>query len=118
MADNAPIYIGNPSHLQDGIINYVHRGMQGAFIGKKGTFGHVGLFFARNSSDKSCVGMGVRILDLAKRERKFMLAEGNLLIVLKDVRIGEIWGKHPTSVIRRIPLSVQSFKLQNRLTMR
>ena len=118
MADNAPIYIGDPSHLQDGIINYVHRGMQGAFLRKKGTFGHVGLFFALNPSDKCCVGISVRILDLAKRVRTFMLAEGNLLIVLKDVRIGEFWGKHSTSVIRHIPLSVQSFKLQNRLTMR
>ena len=85
---------------------------------KKGTFGHFGLFFARNPSDKCCVGMSVRILYLAKRVRTFMSAEGSLLIVLKGVRIGEFWGKHPTSVIRHIPLSVQSFKLQNRLTMR
>ena len=66
MADKAPIYIGDPSHLQDGTIDYVQRGMQGAFIGKDETFGHVGLLFARNFNDKSRVGMGTRILDLAK----------------------------------------------------
>ena len=66
MADKAPIYIGDPSHLQGGTINYVHRGMQSAFIGTDGTFGHVGLLFARNLDDKSCVRMGARILDLAK----------------------------------------------------
>ena len=66
MADKAPIYIGDPSHLQDGTINYVYRGMQAAFIGKDGTFGHVGLLFTRNLNDRSCVGMGAQILDLAK----------------------------------------------------
>ena len=38
VADKATIYIGDPSHLQDGTINYVHRRMQGAFIGKDETF--------------------------------------------------------------------------------
>ena len=66
MADKAPIYIGDPSHPQDGTINYVHREMQGAFIGKDGTFGHVGPLFSRNLNDKSCVGMGARILPRAK----------------------------------------------------
>ena len=66
MADKATIYIGDPSHLQDGTINYVHRRMQGAFIGKDETFCYVGLLFVRNFNDKSCVGMGTRILDLAK----------------------------------------------------
>ena len=31
------IYLGDPSHLQDGTMHYVVRGIQGAFIGKDGT---------------------------------------------------------------------------------
>lgn len=103
------IRVGARSNIQDGTVVHLSHGAP-AIIGDDVTVGHGAILHGCTLKDRSFVGMGATILDLAVVESEAMVGAGALLTMKKVVPAGQLWGGSPARLLRALkPAEMENF---------
>lgn len=110
--DVAPIKIGKGSNIQDNSVIHVSRANHvqnktkdkcaPTIIGEYVTVGHMAVIHACTIEDRSFIGMGSVVMDLAHIETEAMVAAGAIVTPGKTVKYGEIWAGNPAKFLRKM----------------
>lgn len=99
--DDAPIFIGKNSNIQDNAVLHVDTGIS-LRIGEGTSVGHAAILHGCNIGDNTLVGMGAIVLNGAKIGNNCIIAAGALVTQNKEIPDGSLVVGSPGKVIREL----------------
>lgn len=99
--DDAPIFIGKNSNVQDNAVLHVDEGIS-LRIGEGTTIGHAAILHGCDIGDNTLVGMGAIVLNGAKIGNNCIIAAGALITQNKEIPDGSLVMGSPGKVVRKL----------------
>ena len=100
-ADNTPIFIGEESNIQDGVVGHSDPGFP-LTIGVRVTVGHQAILHGCTIADDCLIGMGARILNGAVIESECIVGAGALITEGKTFESRSLIVGVPARVVRKL----------------
>ena len=105
-ADNAPIYLGKNSNVQENSVIHTDEGIA-VIIGEGVTIGHLAMLHGCSIGDNSLIGIGAIVLNNAKIGKNCIIGANALIPEGKDIPDGSLVMGSPGKVVRELTEQMQ-----------